>query len=109
MKSINEREQTTLLSSASQASVGHSTSQTSVGGSSTHSDCMMYDAQVLSPVMSTNSVPLLGQSESSSITKQSSKQTQEEHVVRRGETSAIVQQKSETFRYGCPGEILSAC
>ena len=69
----------------------------------------MYDAQVLSPVMSTNAVPLLGQSDLSSMTKQSAKQTQEEHVVRRGETSAIVQQKSETFRYDCPGEILSKC
>merc|ERR1719273_1498831 len=56
----------------------------------------MYDAQVLSPVMSTNSVPLVGQSDVSSMTKQSSKLTQEEHVVRRGETSTMLQQKSET-------------
>ena len=62
----------------------------------------MYDAQVLSPVMSTNAVPLVDQSALSAMTSKSFKKSQDEVLVSRGEvskTSEMVQQKSESVRY----------
>ena len=93
-----------LQASASQSSVGHSLSQTSIGGGSSSQSVydMMYDAQVLSPIMSTNAVPMLDQASFSNMTQSKSmNKSQEEVVVRRGEiskTSEIVQKKSESVR-----------
>ena len=93
-----------LNASASQTSVGHSLSQASIGGSSSQSVYeMMYDAQVLSPIMSTNAVPLLDDASLSAMTQSKAiNKSQEEVVVRRGEvskTTEMVQQQSESVRY----------
>ena len=93
-----------LHASASQASVGHSLSQTSIGaGSSSQSVYdMMYDAQVLSPIMSTNNVPLMNESDLLAMTQSGGlSKAKNEVVVRRGEvskTTEMVQQKSESVR-----------
>ena len=93
-----------LQASASQASVGHSLSQTSLGaGSSSQSVYdMMYDAQVLSPIMSTNNVALMNESDLLAMTQSGGlSKAKNEVVVRRGEvskTTEMVQQKSESVR-----------
>ena len=94
-----------LQASASQSSVGHSMSQTSIGGGSSSQSVydMMYDAQVLSPIMSTNAIPMLDEASFSNMTQSKSmNKSQEEVVVRRGEiskTSEMVQKKSQSVRY----------
>ena len=93
-----------LQASASQSSVGHSLSQTSIGGSSTQSVYdMMYDAQVLSPIMSSTTIPLLDDATLTSMAQSKLiNKSQEEVVVRRGEmsrTNEMVRQKSESVRY----------
>ena len=107
MMSSSETKMTSekLQASASQSSVGHSLSQTSIGGGTSTSSVydMMYDAQVLSPVMSTNAVPQLDQATFSNMTQSKSmNKSQEEVVIRRGEiskSSEVVQKKSEGMRY----------
>ena len=67
----------------------------------------MYDAQVLSPIMSTNAVPQIDEKSFSSMTPQALKKAQDTFsdfvVGRRGEMSRtnenLVQQKSESVRY----------